>query len=157
MNFCSLLFIIIYIIFNFVVLSCDSYSLLQIKPNHKQNLSFFLKKAWITAGVGISISLGYPNLSLSIESQSKPFDTFLQELEDGKIKKVIFVGINPSYLQAYDSSGNTYEVKQGFPSYNDPKSPSGPAQVIAKVQHTPGIYLYIHLYLYKQIHVNQSQ
>jgi hypothetical protein len=120
-------------------------------------LSFFLKKAWITAGVGISISLGYPNLSLSIESQSKPFDTFLQELEDGKIKKVIFVGINPSYLQAYDSSGNTYEVKQGFPSYNDPKSPSGPAQVIAKVQHTPGIYLYIHLYLYKQIHVNQSQ
>lgn len=36
-------------------------------------------------------------------------------------------------------SGEMLEVRQGFPSYDDPLSPSGPTQVLAKVKSVPGV------------------
>lgn len=30
-------------------------------------------------------------------------------------------------------------MRQGFPSFDDPLSPSGPAQVLAKVKSVPGV------------------
>ena len=72
-------------------------------------------------------------------SRSTTFQAFVQNLENGDISKVVFEGINPTYLTAYYKTGEVSIVKDGFPYYNDPLSPSGPAQAIAKVQHTPGV------------------
>jgi hypothetical protein len=80
---------------------------------------------------------------VAIESSDSPkyasFSTFLNDLESDKISKVEFVGVNPTYCRAYYKTGDLVEVREGFPSIDDPKSPSGPAQAIAKVQHTPGV------------------
>ena len=73
-------------------------------------------------------------------SKSISFSTFLEDLESDKISKVEFVGINPTFCRAYyKAEGVMVEVREGFPSFDDPKSPSGPAQAIAKIQHTPGV------------------
>ena len=72
-------------------------------------------------------------------SRSTTFQVFVQNLDHGDISKVVFEGINPTYLTAYYKTGEVSVVKDGFPYYNDPLSPSGPAQAIAKVQHTPGV------------------
>eukprot|EP01036_Dinobryon_divergens_P024948 gene24947-33443_t len=83
------------------------------------------------------------SLIFAVESSESPkyasFSTFLNDLESDKISKVEFVGINPTYCRAYYKTGDLVEVREGFPSIDDPKSPSGPAQAIAKVQHTPGV------------------
>jgi hypothetical protein len=36
-------------------------------------------------------------------------------------------------------SDKQIEVRDGFPSFEDPLSPSGPTQVLAKVKATPGV------------------
>lgn len=51
------------------------------------------------------------------------FNLFLTELEAGKFNRVVFQGINPSSLIAYTVSGESYLVQEGFPSYDDPRSP----------------------------------
>lgn len=93
----------------------------------------------------ISYAINEPSyIQVAVSSSDSPkyvsFSTFLNDLESDKISKVVFVGINPTYCRAYYKSGNlVVEVRDGFPSIDDPKSPSGPAQAIAKVQHTPGV------------------
>jgi len=78
----------------------------------------------------------------SSSSSSMTFSEFLVELEAGKFAKVVFKGTSPTYLTAYrerDSETAGIIVKEGFPAFDDPKSPSGPTQAIAKCQHTPGV------------------
>lgn len=67
------------------------------------------------------------------------FSDFISSLDSDEVSKVVFKGINPDSCIVYFKSGKIGIVKEGFPAYNDPKSPSGPAQAIAKVQHTPGV------------------
>lgn len=81
----------------------------------------------------------YAAESVTTNTISQTFPSFVSDLESGKINKVVFNGINPTYLTAYYKTGDISVVKEGFPSYDDPRSPSGPAQAIAKVQHTPGV------------------
>jgi hypothetical protein len=69
----------------------------------------------------------------------KTFDQFVSDLRNGLIIKVKFVGINPEYCTTQYKDGEEYIIKDGFPSFDDPNSPSGPAQAIALVQHTPGV------------------
>ena len=64
---------------------------------------------------------------------STTFERFVQSLDNGEVNKVVFQGINPTYATAYYKNGEVFVVKEGFPYYNDPLSPSGPAQAIAKV------------------------
>ena len=90
------------------------------------------------------------------------FQNFLVSLDKGEISKVVFKGIRPESCTAYFKDGHSEVIIDGFPSYDDPRSPSGPLQgniffhvcpnfnpvlqyiylfllAIAKVQHTPGV------------------
>ncbi len=66
------------------------------------------------------------------------FSQFLVDLDEGKISRVVFKGINPKSLVATYKSGAEELVSSGFP-VEDPRGPSGAAQVIARVQHAPGV------------------
>ena len=60
---------------------------------------------------------------------------FLTALESNMISKVVFNGINPESATVYFRSGGDVEVldrDHGFPYYDDPRSPAGPTQLIAK-------------------------
>lgn len=60
---------------------------------------------------------------------------FLTALESNMISKVVFNGINPESATVYFRSGDDFEVldrDHGFPYYDDPRSPAGPTQLIAK-------------------------
>jgi len=80
-----------------------------------------------------------PVLAEDSAEVSKSFPEFVTALDNGEIKRVVFKGIRPEFCLAYFKDGTVATVKEGFPSFDDPKSPSGPAQAIAKVQHTPGV------------------
>ena len=68
------------------------------------------------------------------------FENFLVAMKQGEVQKVLFEGVSPSScLATFKSSGDVYLVKDGFPAFDDPKSASGPTQVIALCQHTPGV------------------
>ena len=73
------------------------------------------------------------------ERKTMSFGEFVPYLREGKVSKVVFKGISPTFLTAYSKDGNTIVVEEGFPSIEDPLSPSGPTQAIALVQHTPGV------------------
>lgn len=73
------------------------------------------------------------------ERKTMSFGEFIPYLREGKVSKVVFKGISPTFLTAYSKDGNTIVVEEGFPSIEDPLSPSGPTQAIALVQHTPGV------------------
>ena len=63
---------------------------------------------------------------------------FLVKLEGGKeIKRVVFNGVNPKTATVTYADGTTALLDE-MP-FDDPKGPSGPAQLIAKCQHTPGV------------------
>jgi hypothetical protein len=60
---------------------------------------------------------------------------FLHVLESNMVSKVVFNGINPESATVYFRSGGDVEVfgrDNGFPYYDDPRSPAGPIQLIAK-------------------------
>jgi len=60
---------------------------------------------------------------------------FLNALETNMISKVVFNGINPQSATVYFKGGGDIEVfnkDNGFPYYDDPRSPAGPTQLIAK-------------------------
>jgi hypothetical protein len=63
------------------------------------------------------------------------FGDFLSRL-DNEVARVVFNGINPTYASVYMKDNKVYIVD--LPA-EDPMSPSGPTQVIARVQHTPGV------------------
>ena len=62
---------------------------------------------------------------------------FLVKLEAKEIKRVVFNGINPRSATVTYGDGTT-AVLDEMP-FDDPKGPSGPAQLIAKCQHTLGV------------------
>ena len=70
---------------------------------------------------------------------SMSFEEFVPYLRGGNVQRVVFRGISPTYLTAYNKDGTSLLVEEGFPSFDDPLSPSGPTQAIALVQHTPGV------------------
>ena len=109
-----------------------------------------LKRAVAASGMVFAMSGGSPLLAAEVSPSTTAavslgaeasFAEFLTALDNGKIEKVVFVGIRPTSLIAYEKggSGKPVFVRDGFPSYDDPLSPSGPTQAIAKVQHTPGV------------------
>lgn len=130
-----------------LVLSCAFTSSAMLLPR-------VLKRTVAASGVAIAVSGGSPMLPVLAAAELPPsasttasslgeeasFAEFLTALDSGKIEKVVFVGIRPSSLIAYEKgSGKPVFVRDGFPAYDDPLSPSGPTQAIAKVQHTPGV------------------
>jgi hypothetical protein len=70
---------------------------------------------------------------------SKTFMEFLASMEKGEISRVVFKGVRPEYCVAFYLDGTIAAIREGFPAYDDPRSPSGPAQVIGLCQHTPGV------------------
>jgi len=73
-------------------------------------------------------------------NNEKTFATYLEDLRSNRLSKVTFVGIRPQSLIAVEKeSGRPYLVREGFPSFDDPLSPSGPTQAIAACQHQPGV------------------
>ena len=68
------------------------------------------------------------------------FKSWLTELDAGRVERVVFNAINPTELRFYGpSSTEPVLVRAGFPAFDDPLSPSGPAQAIARCQHSPGV------------------
>jgi hypothetical protein len=86
-----------------------------------------------------------PSIGLAAEGEATlnekimSFDDFVPFLRAGNVQRVVFRGISPTYLTAYGKDGSRLLVEDGFPSFDDPLSASGPAQAIALVQHTPGV------------------
>jgi hypothetical protein len=100
----------------------------------------------IAGNAGVSYGANDFSSSVLLLSESEiikiddiTFSEFIKDLDGGLISKVEFVGINPKFCTAYYKSGKIATVARGFPAFDDPRSPSGPIQVIAKVQHTPGV------------------
>ena len=79
-------------------------------------------------------------LSYALDSNEKTFATYLEDLRGNKLSKVTFVGIRPqSLIAVLKETGKPYLCREGFPSFDDPRSPSGPTQAIAACQHQPGV------------------
>jgi hypothetical protein len=58
-----------------------------------------------------------------------PLSKLLNALNNNEISKVVFMGAIPKIAVVYPILGDSYKVEL---PYDDPKSPSGPAQVIAR-------------------------
>lgn len=85
-------------------------------------------------------SLVLNSFALDSNSNEKTFATYLEDLRGNKLSKVTFVGIRPQSLIAVEKeTGKPYLCRDGFPSFDDPRSPSGPTQAIAACQHQPGV------------------
>ena len=78
-------------------------------------------------------------IAIADQSISKNFIEFISSLEKGDVERVVFKGVRPEYCLAFFKDGTVASIREGFPAYDDPKSASGPAQAIAKCQHTPGV------------------
>ena len=96
----------------------------------------FVASAVLTTSFSISL---VPPFADADDAISKTFTDFIASLEKGDVEKVVFKGVRPEYCLAFFRDGAVASVREGFPSYDDPKSASGPAQAIAKCQHTPGV------------------
>lgn len=61
-------------------------------------------------------------------------EEFLRLLDDGSMAKVVFDGVNPKFATVTFKTGEValFGEAQGFPSFDDPVSPSGPTQLIAR-------------------------
>ena len=90
-----------------------------------------LKRSFIAIVASASISIS-PSLA-----DPSSLSELLKQLDDNNVSKVVFRGITPTSATVYlKNSDNILDV--ALPA-DDPKSPSGPAQVIARVQHTPSV------------------
>jgi hypothetical protein len=97
--------------------------------------SFHQKAFAVTAA---ALSFTAPSVVVA-DSKSMAFDDFVPYMRSGEVTKVLFRGIRPEGLEAYAKNGDVITVKEGFPAYDNPLSPSGPTQAIALCQHTPGV------------------
>ena len=95
-------------------------------------LKALLKRSLI--GIVISSNI-YINSAYATSSQGTLND-LLNQLDNNNVNKVIFHGINPETATIYLKDNNEIEIKLPI---DDPKSPSGPAQVIGRVQHSPNV------------------
>ena len=94
-----------------------------------------LKRSFIAVVASTSISIS--SITLPSIADSSTLTELLKQLDDNNVSKVVFRGITPTSASVYlKNSESILEVPLPF---DDPKSPSGPAQVIARVQHTPGV------------------
>lgn len=90
-------------------------------------------------GIVTSFSLADAEAEGVKTTTSMSFEEFVPYLRGGNVQRVVFRGISPTYLTAYNNDGSSLLVEKGFPSFDDPLGPSGPTQAIALVQHTPGV------------------
>jgi len=67
--------------------------------------------------------LATPSLAEDMSSSKLSFTSFLTQLDSGRFNRVVFQGINPKSLIAYTSAGEMFLVQDGFPAFDDPKSP----------------------------------
>lgn len=110
--------------------SSSSSSSPRVKLNFISRLH--LKKvAAFTASAAVSFGL------TPFPSGATEFTDFVESLGKGEVTKVVFKGVNPDKAYVTYKSGEEKVVSEGFPTA-DPKTPSGPEQVIALCQHTPG-------------------
>lgn len=98
-------------------------------------------QALVPASIQSTSVCSYPLLlSASATETQIDFKTFLSYLDDGKVEKVVFQGIRPeSLLITVKDSKDPIEVREGFPGFGDPLSPSGPEQVLARVKAAVGV------------------
>ena len=89
-----------------------------------------LKRSFIAIVASASISIS-PSLA-----DSSSLSELLKQLDDNNVSKVVFRGITPTSATVYLKNSDILDVVLPV---DDPKSPSGPAQVIARVQHTPSV------------------
>lgn len=96
--------------------------------------SLLIKKSIVSLVTGISIS----TISLPCLAASSPstLSELLKQLDDNNVNKVVFRGIIPTSATVYLKNNEELEVP--LPN-DDPKSPSGPTQIIARVQHSIGV------------------
>ena len=98
-----------------------------------------------TSVVALGLIYGTPQLNEAVtidtsetsDKEVMTFGDFVPYLREGKVNKVVFEGVRPTFLTAYRKDGSTILVEEGFPSFDDPLGPSGPTQAIALAQHTP--------------------
>lgn len=71
---------------------------------------------------------------LTTTRNSVNFNEFIQALNNNEVTKTVFNGVNPKSVTVYFKTGEVLSVgeAEGFPVYDDPLSPSGPTQVIAR-------------------------
>ena len=99
-------------------------------------LKLHLKRSIIALAASTSVNL--MNLSpVLAETRESNLEELIKQLDDNNVSKVIFRGITPTSATVYLKNAAD-ELEVSLP-YDDPKSPSGPAQVIARVQHQPGV------------------
>lgn len=89
-----------------------------------------LKRSFIAIVASASISIS-PSLA-----DSSSLSELLKQLDDNNVSKVVFRGITPTSATVYLKNSDILDIALPV---DDPKSPSGPAQVIARVQHTPSV------------------
>ena len=89
-----------------------------------------LKRSFIAIVASASISIS-PSLA-----DSSSLSELLKQLDDNNVSKVVFRGITPTSATVYLKNSDILDVSLPV---DDPKSPSGPAQVIARIQHTPSV------------------
>ena len=100
-------------------------------------LKLFSLKTFKRSLIGIIVSSNiYINSAAYATSALGNVSDLLAQLDKDNVNKVIFHGINPETATVYLKDDNQIEIVLPL---DDPKSPSGPAQVIARVQHQPNV------------------
>lgn len=94
--------------------------------------------AAMITGLGVSMPRAVHAEGEVMKETTMSFNEFIPLVKGGGVQKVVFKGARPTYLMAYTKDGKIM-VEDGFPAYDDPMGPSGPAQAIALCQHSPGV------------------
>ena len=97
-------------------------------------------RTWCAKAVCASALFVTSSSSMVQAAETKPdlnLQEFVQKLEAGQFNKVVFNGVNPTSATLFYADGSTGLLTQ-MPA-EDPKSPSGSAQLMAKCQHTPSV------------------
>ncbi len=92
----------------------------------------------LNTGLGVSMPPAAHAEGEVMKESTMSFNEFIPLVKGGGVQKVVFKGVHPTYLMAYTKDGKIL-VEDGFPAFDDPKGPSGPAQAIALCQHSPGV------------------
>jgi hypothetical protein len=107
-----------------------------------EKVGAMLRLRKIGTGIALSgvLSLGALTPAFAVtDPLNLNFADFVSAMNKGDVQTVLFEGVTPSSCVATFKSGGIYLVKEGFPAYDDPRSGSGPTQVIGLCQHTPGV------------------
>ena len=94
-----------------------------------------LKRSFLALVASTSVNVNSISSVLATTRESN-LSELIKQLDDNNVSKVVFRGITPTSATVYLKNSDELEVP--LPK-DDPKSQSGPAQVIARVQHQPGV------------------